>query len=64
MISKLTKTPWGENWYNKNNQLHNLYGPAIKIINNNKYYYINGKYHNNFIEYIKAVIEYKKDNKS
>ena len=62
MISKISKTSWGKSWYNKNNQLHRLNGPAVKVINGNKYYYIMDKIYYNFIEYIKAVIKYKKDN--
>jgi len=44
---------------NTRNIFHNLYGPAIEWSNGNKNYFINDKYCQNFIEYIKAVIEYK-----
>jgi len=53
----------------KNRKLHNLNGFAAEY---NKTwseslqireYWIDGKYYNNFISYIKKVIKYKKDNK-
>jgi len=51
------------NWYeNKYNELHNLYGPAgiWKFGSKIKTYHICNKRYDNFIEYIKAVIKYKK----
>jgi len=44
---------------------HNLRGPASIGINMHKDwrgYYIDGIFYDNFIEYIKDVIKYKKDN--
>jgi len=49
-------------WWNKEDEFHRLDGPAIKWANGKKFYYIDDEYYNNFIEYIQAVIEYKKDN--
>ena len=49
-------------WYNDKHLWHNIYGPTL-IFDNifPDHYYIDGKYYNNFIEYIKAVITYKEN---
>jgi len=46
--------------------LHNLYGPAFINGYNHQHnsYYVDNKYYNNFISYIKAVIEFRKLNLS
>jgi len=51
-------------WMNNEKRCHNLNGPAA-IFHDTKpdWYYIDGRYYNNFLDYIKAVIKYKKKNK-
>ena len=39
---------------------HRLNGPAIEFNNGDNYYWVNYIEYNNFIEYIQAVIEYKR----
>jgi len=66
MEPKLYKRLESKCWIIKSNNSHHyhrLNGPAIELINDKKYYYIMSKIYYNFIEYIKAVIKYKKDNK-
>jgi len=53
----------GNKYYHSNGQLalHRLNGPAIEHADINcQQYYVGGIFCNNFISYIKAVIEYKK----
>ena len=49
-------------WRNKEDEFHRLNGPAIEWSNGRKFYRINGEHYNNFISYIKAVIEFRKLN--
>ena len=51
-------------WYEIYGNFHNIHGPAFISKNRSMpSYYIYGKCYNNFISYIKAVIEYKKGDK-
>ena len=49
--------------FDKYNNYHNLNGPAFLWTSDEKEYFIKDKKYDNFIEYIRAIINYKKDNK-
>jgi len=62
MKNKITFNFLGDKFCrNKQEQFHNLNGPAIEWNNRskNKWYFINSKQYYNFIEYIQEVIKYK-----
>jgi len=67
MNSKLQIDGFGiKRWYNKNCIRHNVNGPAVILPEGKKFYIVDGIYCTDFLEYIRAVIEYKKytkDNK-
>ena len=52
-------------WYKNDNKFHfhRLEGPAIEYKNSDKSWYVDNIRYNNFIEYIQAVIKYKKEDK-
>jgi len=52
----------GSETYFKDGNFHNLNGHATKWRDGTKRYYIKHEWYHNFIQYIRDVIKYKKEN--